>query len=250
MPSRIDLQSKWINDIPLKFLWTVQFNTRSGGNGLEAIGKNISTILNKYERRASDRWPVRTKIFNDQSESGNNIGYLFASTVAFPSDSYQVSEVPIDNMGGFIPAYIAGNRTGYGSSNKLDITFIETNIDILDYFIRPWIIACSHKGLIELGVNDPEDLKCNITISFYTRTDLSDKNSGIINNIRTQADINYVQRLPKFQLRKGMTFYNAVPFNIAGDQISYGELSESDVKKTVSFTFSHYNTLMLNEIKK
>jgi hypothetical protein len=250
VPARIELQSKWANDIPLKFLWTVQFNTRQNGNGLTQIGKNINKILNKYERRDSNRWPVRAELFNNQSESSNNIGYLFASTVAFPGDNFQVSEVPIDNMGGFIPAYAAGNRSGYGSSNKLDITFIETNIDVLDYFIRPWIIACSHKGLIETGVGDPEDLKCHITISFYTRTDLSDKNAGIINNIRTQKDIDYVQGLNKFQLRKGMTFYNAVPFNIAGDQISYGDLSESDIKKTVSFTFSHYNTLLLTQINK
>lgn len=236
LEERINLQTQWKNDIPLKFLWVIQFEPRRAGTS-EAIGKAINKVLTKYERRTSEvtAWPVVEKLMMNQS---GRAGYLFASNIAFPGDSFQISDSTIDAIGGLIPGYFAGARAGYASSNKLDITFTETNIDVLDYFLRPWILAASHKGLIEDG-NVSEDIKCHINIGFYTRT----KVSNPVVQIKSDKDSQAVANSATFQLRKRMQFYNAVPFNIAGDQISYGDLTDSDIKKIVSFAFSHYETI-------
>lgn len=226
--ARLERQIKWENDLPLKFLWTIKFSARSGST--TSLGNRIQTVISKYEARSTSKWPVQKDIIEKQSHS--KYGYLFASAVAFPGDSFTITEIPFENTGGFIPAYVGGQRTGYGSGNKLDVTFFETNKDILDYFMRPWVIASSHKGLIEIGDGDPEDLKCHIQVCFYTR----DKASYDTENRGDNTGFKSV-----LQLRKSMQFYNCVPFNIAGDQISYGELSYGEVSKIVSFAFSHYD---------
>lgn len=226
--ARLDRQIKWENDLPLKFLWTVKFSARYGGN--TGLGTRIQKVIDMYEARNRSKWPVQKDIIESQSHS--KYGYLFASAIAFPGDSFTINEQPFENTGGLIPAYVGGQRTGYGSGNKLDITFFETNKDILDYFIRPWIIANSHLGLIELGEGNPTDLKCHIQVCFYTRDKASYN--------RPNTDANGMRFQTVMQLRKSMQFYNCVPFNIAGDQISYGELTYSDVSKIVSFAFSHY----------
>ena len=224
--ARLDRQIKWENDLPLKFLWTINFTARQGDT--TSLGQRIQNIINKHEAR-SKGWPVQTDIIARQSH--NRYGYMFASAVAFPGDSFTISEQPFENTGGLIPAYVGGQRTGYGSGNKLDITFFETNKDILDYFIRPWIIANSHLGLIEDGISN-NDLKCHIQVCFYTRDRAS---YDYVNKDASGVRFNTIM-----QLRKTMQFYNCVPFNIAGDQISYGELSYSEVSKIASFAFSHY----------
>lgn len=226
--ARLDRQIKWENDLPLKFLWTINFTARQGN--VNSLGKRIKKTIDKYEARSGGKWPVQTDIISKQSH--DRYGYLFSSAVAFPSDSFSISEQPFENTGGLIPAYVGGQRTGYGSGNKLDITFFETNIDVIDYFIRPWIIANSHLGLIETGVTD-NDLKCHIQVCFYTR----DRASYDYQN----KDASGVKFNTIMQLRKTMQFYNCVPFNVGGEQISYGELSYSDVSKIASFAFSHYD---------
>lgn len=235
VPARLALQSKWANDIPLKFLWTISFLARGAAlseqssNSIEDIGKNISSILTRYE--GSGRWPVNTKLYDNQSDSSGLFGYMFASSVAFPNDAYNVTNSQLDGAGGFLTGYIGGERSGYGGSNGLNISFIETNVDIIDNFIRPWIIASSHKGLIE---DNQEDIKCRIMINFYTR----DKDQYLISNV-PQGQLTELT----FERRKSFIFEDAVPYQVTGDQISYGELSIGDVTKTVSFAFSNYYTI-------
>lgn len=234
VPLRIFLQSEWANDIPLKFLWTISFFARGTAaaaeqtaNSIDDIGKNITSIITRYE--GPDKWPVDTKIYQNQSDDSGNFGYMFASSVAFPNDAYNISNSQLEGTGGFLPGYIGGERNGYGGSNGLNISFIETNIDIIDNFIRPWIIAASHKGLIE---DNKEDVKCDIMINFYTR----DKNQYLERVIRPFTNLN-------FERRKSFIFENAVPYQVSGDQISYGDLSVGDITKTVSFAFSNYYTI-------
>ena len=222
--SRLALFQDWKNDLPLKFLWTVNFTARESRT-LVDIGNNINRVLEKYERSSANSWRINTTQLAEQSESTNNFGLLVAQNIAFPNESFSISTQSAGNMGGFIQGYIGNERNPYGSSNKIDITFLETNIDIVDYFIKPWIIASSHRGLIEDN-NSQEDIKCNITAVLYTK----DKNSYRKGSASKG----------KLEPRKQIDFYNAVPFNVAGDEVSYGELSESDWKKTVSFAFSHY----------
>ena len=233
VPLRIYLQSEWSNDIPLKFLWTISFFPRGAAaseqaaNSIDDIGKNITNILTKYE--GPDKWPVITNVYQNQSDDSGNFGYMFASSVAFPSDAFNVNNSQTPGAGGFLPSYIGGERNGYGGSNGLNISFIETNVDIIDNFIRPWIIAASHKGLIE---DNKEDIKCNIMVNFYTR----DREQYLYGVLGPYTTLN-------FERRKSFIFENAVPYQVSGDSISYSDLSISDVTKTVSFAFSNYYTI-------
>lgn len=227
IPLRISLQNEWANDVPLKFLWTISFFPRGAAaaslfaaNTMSDIGANISSILARYE--GPNKWPVVSGLFDYQSDPNSYYGYMFAQNVALPNDAYNVSNSSLDNVGGFLPGYISGDRNGYGASNGLSITFLETNLDIIDNFIRPWIIAASYKGLIEDG---KEDIKCNIMVNYYTRA--KPGQGG----------------LPVFQHRKALIFEDAIPHQVSGDELNYSDISFAEVSKTVGFAFSRYYTI-------
>ncbi len=232
--TRLSLHRNWKNDLPLKSLWTIDFATRDGGD-TATLGSRINTVFNQYERREARDWKIEESLIKDQTDSSGENGYLLAQAIGFPTESYNISTEDLQNSGGYLMGYVSGNRASYGSGNKLDITFLETNIDIIDYFIKPWIIASSHKGLIEDGETNT-DIKCNITVTLYTR----DKNASS----SSAGMFDYANS--KLEPRKKIVFFNVVPFNVAGDAVSYGDMSFSELTKVVSFAFSHYNTVELN----
>jgi hypothetical protein len=233
--TRLYAQQDWNNDIPLKFLWTINISPRAGS--FNKLASNINDVLDTYERTDIRRdWPVRPDVFDSQIDKRGGLGFLFANSVALPSDQFIIGAQEIKLNSGFIPGYYAGGRQAYANSNKLDITFLETNTDVLDYFIRPWIVANSHVGLIERGPGHPRDLKCNISLNLYTRDKQSyiDRDIGIVRPFATRF----------MQLRKTFMFYNAIPFVIQGGQLNYdNSISMDNISKTVAFTFSRYNTL-------
>ena len=233
--TRLSLHRNWKNDLPLKSLWTIDFATRDGGD-TATLGKRINAVFNQYERREARDWRIEESLIKDHTDTSGENGYLLAQSIAFPGESYSITAEELPNGGGYLTGFISGNRAAYGSQNKLDITFLETNIDIIDYFIKPWIIASSHKGLIEDGDTE-KDIKCNITVALYTR----DKN---VNNSAT-GKFNYANS--KLELRKKIVFFNVVPFQVAGDQISYNDVSYNELTKTVAFAFSHYNPVELSD---
>lgn len=234
IPLRISLQNEWANDIPLKFLWTISFFARgtaaasqSSANSIADIADNISSILARYE--GNNKWPVDPFVYQNQSDNSELFGYMFAHSVAFPNDAFNVSNSTLEGVGGFLPNYIGGDRPGYGGNNALNVTFIETNIDIIDNLIRPWIIAASYKGLIEDG---KEDIKCNIMVNYYTRDSFQSTQRILLPG----TELN-------FERRKSFIFEDAVPYEVKGDDISYNELSIGEVTKTVAFAFSKYYTI-------
>ena len=223
--TRLHLHRDWQHDLPLKSLWTLDFATRDGGD-ITTLGSRINNVISQYERRTAQDWSIIESLLKDQTDSSGEFGYLLAQNIAFPNESFNINTENIEGAGGYLMGYTSGERASYGSSNRIDITFLETNTDIIDYFIKPWIIASSFKGLVEDGITN-EDLKCNITVALYTRKKSSSSNTN------------------KLEIRKKITFYNAVPFNVAGDAVSYGDISFSELTKVVSFAFSHYNTIQL-----
>lgn len=204
------LTSRWDYDIPHKHVWCVD---------IYGVTKaNIDTILDERERRdPRAHWPVERQISLESVR--NQFGFLgLAQTVAFPNEAFQIEIADVDNRGGLIPGITGGPRYPYGSENHIDISFLETNIDILDYFIKPWIIATAHKGLIEDGV---EETNVKATIEAYLYARAQNRNS-----------------VPS--LRKHLTFYKCVPYNVQADQVSYGDMSTDDIVKTASFAFERY----------
>lgn len=231
LPLRIQLQNKWRNDLPLKFLWTIHFFPRNVDinqqSSMSGIGQNIANIIRRYE--GSNKWPIDVNIFEQQSDTAGLYGYMFAHSVAFSNDAFDISSPTNNNIGGLLPGSVGGNRTPYGSSNGLNITFIETNTDVIDSFIRPWIIATSHKGLIE---DNKEDIKCNILVNYFTR-DKYQLNGGIL----TQDSV------VNFQRRKSFVFEDVTPNQVRGDSVSYGGLDYNELQKTVTFGYSKYYTI-------
>ncbi len=234
VPLRIKLQNQWANDIPLKFLWTISFFARGpaaasegNANSMADIALNVSDIIRRYE--GNNKWPVIPSLYQYQSDNSENYGYMFAQSVAFPNDAFNVVNSSLEGAGGFLPSYIGGDRSGYGGNNGLNVTFLETNVDIIDNFIRPWIIAASYKGLIEDG---KEDIKCNIMVNYYTR-DRYQSNQRIM---EPGTELN-------FERRKSFIFENAVPYQVSGDEVNYSELNVGGVTKTVGFAFSNYYTI-------
>lgn len=210
------LTSRWEYDIPHKFVWAID---------IYGVTKpNIDNVLNQYERRDIRReWPVAAEVTIDAIR--DQLGFVgLAQEVSFPTESFNVQNMEMGQSGGFIQGITGGIRNPYGSQNKIDITFLETNIDVIDYFLKPWIIAASHKGMIEDG--DPNtNVKATIEAYLYTRAI-------------------YRNSIPA--LRKHITFHKCVPFTATDEQLSYNDLSYDDLTKTVGFTFERYTVNTFN----
>lgn len=222
------LSRSWENDLPAKFLWTLDFSARTAsgdefnpgqGAGMLNVGENIQRVLSMYE---NNTWHLDPAMFDDRRD--DRLGFYFAQNVALPTEQMSIGTTPVNNSGGFVAGYHGERRMDYGTSNKLDITFLEQNRDVVDMFIRPWIVAVSYYGLIEDG---EIDLKCTITVNLHTRgMPGSEMDFGELEN-----------------LRKTYVFENCVPYQITGDAVSYGELSQDDLTRTAAFTFSNYKII-------
>lgn len=233
---RLELHKDWRYDIPLKFLWAVYIYPKT--RLLDDLGKNIKSVIDTYETVNTNQWPVNTKCLTDSMDRFGTFGILLAQNIALPSDSFDINNTMIEGAGGRLGGQYAGNRQGYGGSNKVDITFLETNIDVFDYFFKPWIIANSYKGLIEDGTGINE-LKCDLQLIQFSRDAYSYRNVVGVGSPIGQSDLS---------VRKIIEFYDATPFQINGDSLSYGDLSMSDLTKTVSFSFNKYAVVSSNSI--
>lgn len=225
LSQRIDLLTEaWSTDIPLKFLWAIDI--------YGVTEDNINNINNFYEKRSSRQW-VTDRAASLDYLSSSTFGFLLAQNIFFPQDSFNVGSAEI-GLGGFLPGYYGDTRTGYGGTNNLGITFLETNIDAIDYFIRPWIIAASHKGLIEDN-DESTNIKCKIDAYLFSRDSVSSIASPKLENRR-------------LKLRKHLTFLNAVPFQVEGDSLKYEGLDYNDLLRRVSFAFTSYYTNSITNV--
>ena len=217
---RLSLHQDWTNDIPLKNIWGINFSSRKDGAKMVNVGNAIKHYIDIYRPQS---YIVDPELIDRVSDPEN--GFMLAQNVALPNEGVNISTLPIDGAGGLMPAQLAGSRS---SSNTLTITFLETNRDVFSFFIQPWIVATSHAGLIE---GDEPDIKCNITVTQYSRSDKSyaDKLGGA----SSSGDVTYT-------VRKSHTFYDAVPTTLEGGAISYGSMTESDITRASAFNFSYY----------
>ncbi|NBP16804.1 hypothetical protein EBU95_20860 [bacterium] len=210
------ITSKWGRDIPLKNLWTVKFDN------LTQVSQSVSNILRNTENGSiasnNTHWPVVN--FSDDQHPEH--GLFVAQAVALPTDSFAITNSVNTNMNGLKSAYIGGERTPYA---PLTIEFLETNIDIIDHFFRPWIIAASHKGLIEDNDNKT-NIKTTIRVDLYSRINKDLYKEGTSSKT--------------WQRRKTYVIEGAVPTNVEGDKLMYTEYSSNDLRKSVSFAYKNY----------
>lgn len=231
MPRRTEqflayLGKNWNNSLPLRNLWEVNFSvplarainldvgpptaTQGGAVDLES---NIQRVIETYE--GAKRFSVIPGFFNSQSNGEvSNISFL-AQSISLPTDAFDVSVSNNDNAGGYRGGYIGGDRTQY---QPLTISFLETNIDVFEYLLRPWTIACAYKGLIEDGIPGT-NIKAGMEVIQYSRQGF---------NVDTW--------LP----RKQYSFQGVVPISIEGDKLTYEPNDISNIVRSASFTFKDY----------
>lgn len=217
------LSKEWDNNIPTrKFLWTIDFQGRSGTKLSTGLANNVKQVLKDYEGK--DRWTFLDNLFDKRTDA--ELGFIYAQGVSLPQEQVVVGTLPVQRAGGIVAGYYGDRRADYGSENKLDITFLEQNKDVVDLFIRPWLVAISYHGLIE----DETDLKCNIVVNLHSN---NPDGKGF-------KDVPFGDMINK---RKTYKFEDCVPITVEADQLSYGgDTSQSDITRTCSFAFSKYST--------
>ena len=221
---RLRLHQDWTNDIPLKNIWGINFSARIGSGEMINVGDAIEHYLDIYRPNS---FKVDTGLFDRVSDT--EIGFMLAQNVAFPAESFDVTAAGVgDHTGGLQSGLVGGNRS---SSNDLNITFLETNIDVFSFFLQPWLVAASYAGLIE-DDNEP-DIKCNIDIIQYSRTAEKYGDKANESNKGSDGDVEY-------GIRKMHTFYDAVPVSVEGGMISYGAMALGDISRAAAFKFAHY----------
>lgn len=172
----------------------------------------VNFILGNTERTNSsvNKFPVNFRISN--TIYGNStIPTLLAQKIEFPNDSVSTSYTDNENMGGLIGGYYARQREPY---NSITVNFLQTNKDIIDFIIRPWVLAVSHKGLIEDGETF---IKTDIIANMYSK--FSENN---------------------WALRKTVVFEGAVPVTVPGDVLNYESSDNSNIIKPCTFTYKRY----------
>ena len=91
---------------------------------------------------------------------------------------------------------------------------METNLDFSSGLIRPWIIAASYKGLINLG--EQKSIKCSIDIQEFTNKSVDSEKP----------------------IRKFHKFKGCVPVSVNGKTLKYD--SEEIRTNSVNWVFEKY----------
>lgn len=206
----LELLGEWDYNVPLTTQWGVVIQP-DAGNGL-------FNIIKKYTELDATGFSVsptiQQRILGEKSNPKlDELGLYFAQSVTIPKESFNATAIQFENSGGYLNGAVGGERLDL-SSKTLGITFLETNLDFGTGLIRPWIIAASYKGLINLGRSN--SIKSEITIREFTRSNLSEKKP----------------------LRKYHIFKGCVPIEVNEKELKYDE--EEIRIDTVSWLFEEY----------
>jgi len=179
--------------LSLPVFWTVTIDGVSVGS--------INSVLDT----AQEKWKAAISP-EDMTRNGN---IIVAQEVTIPGEQTSFSTSSMNSAGGFLPRYIAMNRSDF-LSRQLSVNILETNTDLEQNFFRPWMIAIGIKGLVETGAS----LKGTMIVKQYD-------NAG--------------------NLRKGFKFNKVFPVSVEGYSLNYGN---TDFKiKSVVFACQNYEQI-------
>lgn len=203
------ISSTWDQTIPLKTLWTLQFTS------LPQVIRSVDTILAGTERTSTSvaKFPTNKNI-SDLAYSNFTASTLLAQKITLPSDSLSVNTTRNDNMGGLFGGYYSLQRENY---NSINVDFLETNKDIIDFIMRPWLIAATYKGLVE---DNELSIKTDMVVSLYSKYDETTWGS-----------------------RKTIKFEGVVPVSTPGDTLGYESSNNSAIIRPISLAFKRYYVL-------
>tara|TARA_R100001594_G_scaffold56480_2_gene90339 strand:+ start:8079 stop:8750 length:672 start_codon:yes stop_codon:yes gene_type:complete len=178
------------------FLWKVSFIYE------EPLITSINAAL---EKSPDEKWRVirQPKEYADMDGS-----ILVARSVQVPNENTEFDLAGGDNLGGFLPGYVATRRANFLLKN-LVINFFDTEDDIEHVFFRPWMVALGIDGLMMRNLICP-----TVRLTQY-------------NN--------------KMERRKGYEFVDVFPTNVEGYSLSYD--NEEFLEKSVTFAFKNYKPL-------
>ena len=209
----LSLLGEWDYNVPLTTQWTVAIQPDAD--------KNLFSIIKDYTQVDVSNFYIPTfiqnKLLNNKTQSKlDGLGLYFAQSVKLPKESFSPTSAGTEGIGGYLKGIVGGDRLDM-QSRHLTIEFLETNVDFMDGLIRPWIIAASYKGLINLGAQN--SIKSSIYITEYTR-----------------------QRSPDVRkpTRKTHRFSGCVPLDVSEKSLKYDtEPSEAPVS-SVTWMFEQY----------
>jgi len=210
----LDNFNQWTNALPLNTQFIILFDNYPPGLSTANL-RNLEPIVNSSGHDIDIASAILTNAKNQSI-----IGCIFANGFQIGSEQLEATEATIDNNRGFIPGTILGGRSGF-SGNQFQINFRETNTSFTDIIMRPWLIMAAHHGYVarnkSLTTEAEKDMKCNITILQYTRSDKG------------------LSQIP----RKTWRFFNCIPTSLDTRQHTYTD-DEAIQNYNVSFAYDKY----------
>tara|TARA_R100000951_G_scaffold111396_2_gene110388 strand:- start:43408 stop:44013 length:606 start_codon:yes stop_codon:yes gene_type:complete len=184
----------------------------------------IQSAIQPLEGLVGTDWELGPGTFDKLTRSEfivtPTLGCSFAQNVTIPGDNFGPEVASIENNGGFLPGILGGGRTD-NSTRNLQISFRETNLDFVDFVIRPWVIAASHLGMI--ARNDLESIKCkHIQIVQFSKRDRG--------------------RSVDRPVRKIYNYYGCTPFALEAKTLDYeGDFSLQQLVHSTQWTYDNYS---------
>jgi len=204
--------SDWDMNIPLQTQWVVNIQPQLGIDGFFSVLKNYFKTDHSMLDNAMIHEQVRKILGTRANPSEDGLGMFYAREAVLPEEAIELQTIGMDGANGFLQGSVVSRRSG---KRELSLKLLETNLDITDALMRPWIAACGYRGLAEIpGV---PSLKANIQIRQYTKGENK-------------------------PLRKIHNFYDCIPFSCEGSKLNYGE--EKIVEKDVGFIYNYYTYIL------
>jgi hypothetical protein len=202
----LDLLGQRNYDIPLTTQWLVRIS-------FDENKDQLFSEFQKYTQVDKNKFYISNSILNNLTNSkvqpaeNDTGGLFFVQTVKLPDESFEIGSSN-ENSYGFLGGLYAETRKAL-NTRTLGIGFLETNLDFLDGFIRPWIITASYRGLLE-GGGRPS----------------------------IKRDIEVVQITKRREIRKIHKFEKCVPISVSAETLNYD--GEKAIIRDVVWNFNKY----------
>lgn len=273
IPSFLEkVSSSWGLSFVFTKIWAVHFSPIDSSN---TLGESIYQVLKTYDdiNKFTEYVNSENNLYRNLLKSEDNVTvdvgstkhFILANKISIPNESVFISSTNSlnqENSGGAIWGRLGGAREN-NVSKSVDITFLDTNKELIDLIIKPWIIAVSHRGLVETSLLP--NLKCNIEAYFFAksspnaRTNPSGDKITITSNYPQYYERQSMSTEPftwasqgvevpvasfnenQPYLRKRIVFKNCVPISVPQKNYNYAQDMGNDETMTeVKFSYDWY----------
>jgi hypothetical protein len=200
-------------DIPLHTQWILRIIPQ---NSLVSFFNEIKKYIAVDHTQLSyaTKYEYIEKFLGPKTNSQRDgLGLFFAQSLDIPEESLELEVPAMAGDNGFLQGNLIKKRAS-GGSRQLTMTLLETNVDIVDGLIKPWLIACGYRGNCEMPY--APNLKADIEIVQYA------KGGGL-----------------EKPARKMHHFMGCTPFTCDGSSLQYD--SEKVVAKKISWVYNYYH---------